>query len=299
MYSQKENLKKLKKTYKEQAIPKGLKEEIRQRFIIEEQSFIKAKRRKRRLQGFGVSLAIVMITTSSLLFNSQVRSFAEDLPILGSVIELILGERFTDRSEKIDIQVPKINTQNEKENKTIHGLNQKYFREGQADFEKAEKEYCWKNVLRNWWLGDYQKIVDDNRFLVIERQITQTAADSHVEKRYDTIDKKNSVQLSLPLLFKDDTYLSVLTKEVKRQMAEQVKEDPSKYYWTEQDIQEGTIEKPTLVTPTRSFYLNKEHQLVLTFSQYEIAPGYMGTPEFVIPKSVTKTILASEDYLDH
>lgn len=42
MYSQKENLKKLKKTYKEQAIPKGLKEEIRQRFIIEEQSFIKA-----------------------------------------------------------------------------------------------------------------------------------------------------------------------------------------------------------------------------------------------------------------
>ncbi len=90
-----------------------------------------------------------------------------------------------------------------------------------------------------------------------------------------------------------------MTKEVKRQMAEQVKEDPSKYYWTEQDIQEGTIEKPTLVTPTRSFYLNKEHQLVLTFSQYEIAPGYMGTPEFVIPKSVTKTILASEDYLDH
>ena len=35
MYSQKENLKKLKKTYKEQAIPKGLKEEIRQRFIID------------------------------------------------------------------------------------------------------------------------------------------------------------------------------------------------------------------------------------------------------------------------
>ena len=100
MYSQKEKLKKLKKTYKEQEIPKGLQEEIRQRFLIEEQSFIKARRRKRRLQGFGVSLAIVMITTSSLLFNSQVRSFAEDLPILGSVIELILGERFTDQSEK-------------------------------------------------------------------------------------------------------------------------------------------------------------------------------------------------------
>lgn len=30
-------------------------------------------------------------------------------------------------------------------------------------------------------------------------------------------------------------------------MAEQVKEDPSKYYWTEQDIQEGTIEKQHLL----------------------------------------------------
>ncbi len=95
---------------------------------------------------------------------------------------MILGERFTDRSEKIDIQVPKINTQNEKENKTIHGLNQKYFREGQADFEKAEKEYGNFETDHYQVLGDYQKIVDDNRFLVIERQITQTAADSHVEK---------------------------------------------------------------------------------------------------------------------
>ena len=150
MYSQNENLKKLKKTYKEQAIPKGLKEEIRQRFIIEEQSFIKAKRRKRRLQGFGVSLAIVMITTSSLLFNSQVRSFAEDLPILGSVIELILGERFTDRSEKIDIQVPKINTQNEKENKTIHGLNT--FAKDKQILKKLKKNMeILKRIITKFW----------------------------------------------------------------------------------------------------------------------------------------------------
>lgn len=44
MYSQKEKLKKLKKTYKEQEIPRGLQEEIRQRFLIEEQSFIKARK---------------------------------------------------------------------------------------------------------------------------------------------------------------------------------------------------------------------------------------------------------------
>lgn len=48
--------------------------------------------------------------------------------------------------------------------------------------------------------------------------MTQTAADSYTEKRYDTIDKKSGVVLSLPLLFKDDQYLSVLTNEVKEQM---------------------------------------------------------------------------------
>ena len=51
--------------------------------------------------------------------------------------------------------------------------------------------------------------------------------------------QENSVQLSLPLLFKDDTYLSVLTKEVKRQMAEQVKEDPSKYYGLSKIFKKG------------------------------------------------------------
>ncbi|WP_165003685.1 MULTISPECIES: RsiV family protein [unclassified Enterococcus] len=298
MYSSKENLKILKQAYKQQELPKGAREEILQRYSIEEQSLKRALRKKKQLHGVVLSFVIAMMALSSIFFSDQARSFAEDLPLIGSVIELVLGRQFTDKNQKIDIRVPAI-TQGSKEDPMISGLNQKYFQEAKADYEQAKKEYGDVQAEHFQVKGDYQKVLDDERFLVIERDLTQTAADSHTEKKYDTIDKKNGVQLSLPLLFKDDTYISALTKEVEKQMAEQVRQDPSKYYWTQQDFDEGTIEKPALVTPKRDFYLNKEHQLVLVFSPYEIAPGYMGNPEFVIPKSVTRPLLVSPDYLDH
>lgn len=82
------------------------------------------------------------------------------------------------------------------------------------------------------------------------------------------------------------TPIYLFDKEVKRQMAEQVKEDPSKYYWTEQIFKKDDRKTNTCYAYTK-FYLNKEHQLVLTFLNTKLLL-VMGTPEFVIPKSVTK-----------
>ncbi|MGM0157875.1 hypothetical protein IGI47_002193 [Enterococcus sp. AZ191] len=176
-------------------------------------------------------------------------------------------------------------------------MNKKYFREGKVEFEKAKMEYQYIEKGHFQVTGDYRKVLDDTRFLVVERNLIKTAADSYTEKRYDTIDKQNSVVLSLSLLFKNDQYISTLTKEVKRQMSEQVNETPEKYYWTNKDFQEGVEEIP-LVTKDTPFYINKNHELVLVYDQFAIAPGYMGNPEFVISKAITSKLLATSDYLD-
>ncbi|MDE7061582.1 MAG: RsiV family protein, partial [Lachnospiraceae bacterium] len=39
-------------------------------------------------------------------------------------------------------------------------------------------------------------------------------------------------------------------------------------------------------TADRNFYLNAENKLVIVFDEYEVAPGSMGMPEFVIPEEV-------------
>lgn len=51
-----------------------------------------------------------------------------------------------------------------------------------------------------------------------------------------------------------------------------------------------------LVTPDgkHNFYRNKDGNLVIVFDKYEVAPGSMGTPEFVIKKEDISNILKPE-----
>lgn len=296
MYSAQKELEQLKQVYQQQEIPRGIKNEMIKRYSLEEQRFNQRVKRKKQVKGLILSFAIIAMMFSSIFFNNQIRSFAEDLPLIGPVVKLILGKTLSD--EAIEIRVPQISTKDKENSQTIAGLNKKYFREGQENFEKAKVQYQDFKTNHFQVTGDYQKLLDDPRFLVIERKMTQTAADSYTEKRYDTIDKKSGVVLSLPLLFKDDQYLSVLTNEVKEQMQKNSKENPDQYYWTDDDFKDGLIKKTPLVTKDISFYINKNHELVLVYDQFSIAPSYMGTPTFVIPKEVTRSLLASPDYLN-
>ena len=293
MHSTKKELDLLKKAYAEQEIPENTRNEVTSRYSFEEQLHARKLRRKKQIKGFLVTFALLTVTTNSILFSDQVRSFAEDLPIIGPAVQLIFGKQLTEKG--INIDVPQVTTS--EKNETISGLNKKYFDEGKVEFEKAKTEYQDFSKEHFQVKGDYQKVLDDARFLVVGRNLTKTAADSYTEKRYDTIDKQNGVVLSLPLLFKDNQYISALTKEVKRQMSEQLKENPEKYYWTNKDFQEG-VEEISLVTKNTNFYINKNHELVLVYDQFSIAPGYMGNPEFVIPKEITNKLLATSDYLD-
>ena len=44
------------------------------------------------------------------------------------------------------------------------------------------------------------------------------------------------------------------------------------------------------ITDETSFYLNEQDEIVIAFDEYEVAPGYMGCVEFVIPGEVTAGI---------
>ena len=40
------------------------------------------------------------------------------------------------------------------------------------------------------------------------------------------------------------------------------------------------------INEDQMFYINENKQLVVVFGKYEIAPGYMGLPEFVIADAI-------------
>ena len=45
------------------------------------------------------------------------------------------------------------------------------------------------------------------------------------------------------------------------------------------------------ITEQTNFYFNERGELVIAFDEYEVAPGSMGAPEFVIPQEVTAALL--------
>jgi hypothetical protein len=110
---------------------------------------------------------------------------------------------------------------------------------------------------------------------------------------YDTIDKENAVLITLPSLFKDDSYISILSNLIIDQMTTNMANDDYLVYW----VGDSEIQPFTTISAEQKFYINADHQLVITFDKYDVAPGYMGLPEFVISTDDIADILVDPNYL--
>lgn len=141
--------------------------------------------------------------------------------------------------------------------------------------------------------SDYETVTDTPDLLSIRRNIETTQASSYTQSRYITIDKKNDILLTLKSLFKDERYIKVISQNIKEQMKQQMKEDPNKIYWlTDEDA-----EPFKTILPDQTFYITEDHKLVISFDEYEVAPGYMGVTEFTIPTGVISNLLVGERYI--
>jgi hypothetical protein len=76
-------------------------------------------------------------------------------------------------------------------------------------------------------------------------------------------------------------------------MKEQTKGDEDKVYFLDDDMADSF----TSIKEDQSFYINSEGKLVISFNEYEVAPGYMGIVEFTIPTNVLQDVLASNYYI--
>ncbi len=53
------------------------------------------------------------------------------------------------------------------------------------------------------------------------------------------------------------------------------------------------------IDPDQNFYVNESGQLIIVFTEYEVATGSMGEPEFVIPTDVLDGLLVQPSYVAH
>lgn len=254
----------------------------------------------------GIKIAAASIVAATALFTVGVNSspvFAASLsnvPVVGSIVKILTFREYTvnEDSYNADIKVPSIQGL---ENKDLeNNLNDKYLTENKKLYEDfmADMEDMKSNGDGHLGVSSgYVVKTDNDRLLSIGRYVVNTVGSSSTTMKYDTIDKDSEILITLPSLFKNDSYVNIISENIKKQMIEQNKADENKFYWVEGIEKDMNMELFEKISKDQNFYINSEGKLVISFDKYEVAPGYMGVVEFVIPTEILSDSLVSNDYI--
>ena len=143
----------------------------------------------------------------------------------------------------------------------------------------------------------YKILRDDDALFILRFDAILYAGSSVEYHRHVVLDKGAGQVLSLSDLFLEDVnFVFPISREIKAQMEEQMNADAGDYFlpggiWTEEECFQS------IDPETQDFYINENGQLVIAFAEYEVAPGSMGSPEFVIPTDLLDGILAQPSVL--
>ncbi|MDQ7096395.1 DUF3298 domain-containing protein [Desulfosporosinus sp. PR] len=243
-----------------------------------------------------LALLIVGVNTSPVFAQAMLK-----IPLVGSIVEVVTFREYKldEDTFKVNIKVPAIKGL---ENKDLeNSLNEKYLQEDEKLYAQFQTEMEDIKAKGGGHLGvdsGYVVKADNERILSIGRYVVNTVGSSSTTFQYDTIDKKKKVLLTLPSLFKDDSYVNVISDNIKSQMLQQHQADENKTYWVKGIETEGFEESFEKISPKQNFYINSDNKLVISFDKYEVAPGYMGVVDFVIPTEVIADILVGNEYIN-
>lgn len=297
------NIKQLKKDYLDIPIPSELDLIVKRAFKESGVSTIKKSNRLKSLRTLAASVAAAIVLLTAWVNTSPV--FAETLskvPVVGSIVRVLTFKVFTvdEDNFQASIKVPEIQGLENKE--LQNSLNEKYLEENKRLYEEFVKDVGEVKALGGGHMGvdtGYQIKTDNDLILSLGRYYVNTAGSSSTTFQYDTIDKQKQILITLPSLFKDDSYIELISQNIKEQMLQQIQTEEGNIYWVEGGNSEGipASEFFNLIDRNQSFYITDTGKLIISFNKYEVAPGYMGTPEFEIPTEVIANILEGNDYI--
>ena len=273
-------------------IPDSVKNRIEQTLVdLPEKKPV--KKQIRILPRIAASAACFVFIILFLLPNVSVTyaQALEQLPVIGDLVRVVTIRNYyyDDNHWKMDINIPQIESEDSKSvdyiNKDVSELTTALINRFYEDLEiNGNKGYGSLNV-------DYEVVTNTDSWFTLKLTVCQTAASSNTYFKFYHIDKNQGKIVELGDLFNTDKFSDSLVAEIKKQMQEQMANDENISYWINNS---GIGEEFATVSTDHNFYWNENGDLVIIFDKYEVGPGSMGTPEFVIDKGVIRDILKSE-----
>ena len=249
-------------------------------------------RKHRRVLRRSLATALASCACFVLLLNGS-PSFAQavyEVPVLGSLARIFTVTEYTinDKERVIDVRLPAL--ENTGHTDLEQQINQEISTRIQAVIDAAEaraRETKEAYVATGGDPDDYMPVIIDvdyevkcqnEQYLSFVVTETETRASAYTEFYTYNIDLETGKELSLRDLL-GPNWMETVNAQVAEQIAERA-QDPDNIYWTEEQGGFQGIEED------QPFYLNADGLPVVVFEKYEIAPGSMGSQEFVIqPKN--------------
>lgn len=131
----------------------------------------------------------------------------------------------------------------------------------------------------------YTVIRDDEKYFIAQFNVTINAGGSMNYGRWIVFDKSAGKVLELADMFQDGSdYIGVISAEILDQMKYKNEHEGSSFFVDGDDAF-------TKINEDENFYIDSFDRLVIVFDEYEVAPGYMGTPQFFINSGVIEDIV--------
>ncbi len=273
-------------------IPDSVKNHIEQTLadLPEKKPVIKQIRIFPRIAAAAACFVFIMLF---LLPNVSV-TYAQELeqiPVIGDIVRVVTIRNYfyADDKHEMNIDVPQIEGEDSEAvdyiNKDVSELTTALVNQFYKDLEiTGNNGYGSIHV-------NYEVTTNTERWFTLKLSVSETAASSNTYFAFYHIDKKQGKIVELGDLFNTDKFSDSLVAEIKKQMQKQMANDENISYW----IKDSEIgEDFAAVSADHNFYWNDNGDLVIIFDKYEVGPGSMGTPEFVIDKEIIRDVLKSE-----
>lgn len=215
----------------------------------------------------------------------------ENIPFIGEIVKVVTLRNYfySDPYHEMDIQVPKIEDEAseaaEQINQDITELTDELVHRFYTDLEVVGKNGHGSIYV------DYETLTNTPEWFTLKIQVHEAAGSSNTYFKYYHIHKASGQIVYLGSLAADESFLDVLTEEIKRQMRLQMEQDSHTVYWLEDTVIGKDL---VFLNDNHNFYWNENGDLVIPFDKYEVAPGIMGTPEFTIPRDILKDHILPE-----
>ena len=259
--------------------------------------------------GLGAVIRVMDVRTHALQWGDT--SLLEEVPVMGGSAGQTDGLMQSDIESPENTVLPEdqdslldvpedsqpMQPENENTGDTTENLNQQV----ETYIQQIREKFLWYVTRKyNGYVAEdttYQILRDDEKLFSVLFETTINVGGSVQYSRHFTLDKESKSVLELRDLFLEGSdYIQVISEEILRQMTQQVNEGQADYFipggiWSDEECFKEIAED-------QNFYVNDDDELVIVFDEYEVAPGSMGMPEFVIPTEILSEILQQPSVIE-